>query len=57
VRKRDESTRWRTSKPHADNAEAVLKRADQAAYRAKDLGRDKCEVAKHQQIDLAVCPI
>jgi diguanylate cyclase (GGDEF)-like protein len=29
--------------PH-DECDAILKRADQALYRAKDLGRDRCEV-------------
>jgi diguanylate cyclase (GGDEF)-like protein len=31
--------------PSGDQADAVLKRADRALYRAKDLGRDRCEVA------------
>jgi two-component system, cell cycle response regulator len=31
--------------PSGDQADAVLKRADRALYRAKELGRDRCEVA------------
>jgi two-component system, cell cycle response regulator len=31
--------------PAGDEADAILKRADRALYRAKDLGRDRCEVA------------
>jgi diguanylate cyclase (GGDEF)-like protein len=31
--------------PAGDQADAILKRADRALYRAKELGRDRCEVA------------